>query len=431
MKIRKMAFLSLLSVALTGCSKIKLSQDDYNNENIDNDIVNMTVVNGNSNLYCDISAEIEKSQYFKDEIIPLEMSEWDSNYIEGIGKVLFDHGIYEEIYPYELSDYEELEEQEQFVTSLLDDTLVENAFCSQLEEIQSYKSSEEKKGFQQIEKKGLIYTIESQGDEESPEVTYSKYDICRLRGKINDKYCEMMYFNDGIKCYINITPYVRSYDKIQYYSYIQDNDINMSDFDESQRLILNIVESVGLNVQLAEITNRNVLENSIMQMDGYRFVYVSEYCDKFYVKDLDYAICVESGKVAMQSKLIIDVNQYGIDQIEIMSPFYEIKDKMQVIDMKSIDEINECAANYISSELMSVELFDFYDKSNIVVDKIVFENLIVNKNGNYVCVPVCVYYKKNGLSSYGFNNAESVPWFAVDAIDGTIYKLGVMYENWE
>lgn len=42
----------------------------------------------------------------------------------------------------------------------------------------------------------------------------------------------------------------------------------------------------------------------------------------------------------------------------------------------------------------------------------------------YMRTRVCIL-QKNDMSSYGFDNVESVPWFAVDAIDGTIYKVGV------
>lgn len=37
--------------------------------------------------------------------------------------------------------------------------------------------------------------------------------------------------------------------------------------------------------------------------------------------------------------------------------------------------------------------------------------------------------QKNDMSSYGIDNVESVPWFAVDVIDGTIYKVGVFNDH--
>lgn len=41
---------------------------------------------------------------------------------------------------------------------------------------------------------------------------------------------------------------------------------------------------------------------------------------------------------------------------------------------------------------------------------------------------VCIL-QKNDMSSYGFDNVYSVPGFAVDAIDGTIYKVGVFNDH--
>lgn len=429
MKTIKILFASLLFVVLIGCGRKHHIENDSREETGEADMVYMSVTSDNASMCCDIAAEVEVSPYMREEQLNLRLLEWNSDRIEETAKKLFDGGTYEEVYPYEISDYEKLAEQEQFVSSVLDNVQIEKKYSSQLDEIQYYKSSQEGTKYQQIEKNGLLYTIEPKGNLVASGTMSIKFETCRLRGKINDVYCEMQYTNDALAGeYIYITPYVRSSDNVQFYSGIQDDDVNVCDYDKSEQCVLDIMVSLAdLNVQIAEVKNRELLSDSTILVDGYRFVCVPEYSDPWEIDDFDYASYVESGKTARQSKMIVDVNQYGIDQIKMPCSFYECEDKPQAVKLKSLDEFNECAADYIRSQLDIYEMYEGY-KPDILVNRLVLKNIIVRKNEDYISVPAYVYYEKNDTYSDGV--AESEPWFAVDAVDGSIYELGVLHDDW-